>query len=406
MKGIDKKTDYGKPTMKIELKNNIFFPEDKIRGKIYLKSGNFLKNGIIIYEIFYQEKISITGKNSNLSIELRNSSQISHNSLEYPGLINYSLTKGINIPFEINIPASILPSFEFSNNPKKYGYIKYYFQIQIPEIKLIQKKFIIIRRNLIKLNSPLLFIAEKNEKILGIFNKICPTLSASYENKCCFFNEEISLKISYNKNNSKFGLKYIDVRLMRNVIFKLGENNGGKNNKNKQKKEKLNDLIFTDELYFEKKYINEKANNENIIFNVKIRVEEPEKLFNRHKVEYLDLGLEDKRQLVLYLPSLESKLEYFIRVEGIFDSIIPMENLFIKMPIFVCHKNKKNNLNNGPLNLLDSKNEKENNLNEINDNISNNKMKKEKTYTNGDEKEWNKMTNGQIIPKLYEENSE
>ena len=409
MNGINSFTDNGNPTIQIKLKNNIFFPRDKLNGKIYLKSGNFLTNGIIKFEIFYQEKISLLEKN-DLIIELNKPSKIFSYCLKYPGLVNYSLTKGINIPFKINLPSNILPSFEFSNKINKYGHIKYFLQIEIPELNLKQQKFIIIRKELdiIKMNSPLFFKAEKNEKIFGIFKQNIPILSTSLEKNYYFFNEEILLKICYNTNNSIFCLKYLNIRLLRNIVFKLKENN----NKDNSNKKEINDLIFNDELYFEKIYIDEKINNKNkdIFFDVKIKIEEPEKIFNNHKVEYLELGLKDKTQLILFLPSLDSNLfkcEYIIKVEGVFDSIIPMENLYINMPIFVYHKyndnnNKENNENN-EYNLLNSnlENEEKNYIKDNNEDNNNKVIKEDAIYTNQDKKEWNNKTNGQIIPQLY-----
>ena len=152
-------------------------------------------------------------------------------------------------------------------------------------------------------------------------------------------------------------------------------------------------------------------NNENkdILFDVKIKIEESEKLFNNHKVEYLELGLKDKTQLILFLPSLDStlfKCEYVIKIEGVFDSIIPIENLYINMPIFVYHKYKNNNESN-EYNLLNSnlENEEENYIKDKKENNEDNNNKKvikeEKTYTNKVKKEWKNATNGQIIPKYY-----
>ena len=67
-------TDYyskiGKPEMKIYLNNNIYFPGETIKGTLFLKSGNFLEKGIIIYEIYGQEKINEINK---YNIECNNS---------------------------------------------------------------------------------------------------------------------------------------------------------------------------------------------------------------------------------------------------------------------------------------------------------------------------------------------
>ena len=52
MDGLDHEIDYGKPEMNIYLENNIYFPGEVIKGKLFLKSGNFLKKSIIIYEMY------------------------------------------------------------------------------------------------------------------------------------------------------------------------------------------------------------------------------------------------------------------------------------------------------------------------------------------------------------------
>ena len=441
MNGIFRKVDYGKPEMKIDLKNNIFFPGEIIKGHIYLKSGNFLNKGIIIYTIYGQEKIT---RNNKYKIECNNSTKIFYSSLQYPGLIKYSILKGISIPFQIDLPSYILPSFEFSvitNNNNNYGYIKNFLQIEIPELNLMKQKFIIIRRPMIKFNSPLTFQSERNEKIFGLFNKGSPILKTSFDKNFYFFNEEINLKINFNNNNSKFNIKFIRIKLIRNVVFKLKENNDDS---------KINDLIFSDELFCKSININEKIDindrNKDIIFEEKIKIKESENVFNKHSVDYLTLGLKDKSNLILFLPSFDSSLfkcEYIINIEGIYDTLFPIDNLIINMPISVYHKIEGNNKNN-EFNLFNSnidineendennKNEEEdkNNENEdglipkpglnkeennnekyrnikngdINNNVNNNNIEEEevKTYRNDKEKEYNNnITNGQIIPELY-----
>ena len=435
MDGNYRKVDYGKPEMRINLKNNIYFPGEIIKGHIYLKSGNFLNKGVIIYTIYGQEKIT---QNNKYKIECNNSTKIFYSSLQYPGLIKYSILKGISIPFQIDLPSYILPSFEFSiitNNNNNYGYIKHFLQIEIPELNLIKQKFIIIRRPMIKLNSPLSFESERNEKIFGLFNKGSPLLKTSFDKNYYFFNEEIILKINFNNNNSKLNIKFIRIKLIRNIIFKLKENNDNS---------KINDLIFSDELFCKSININEKMDindkNKDIIFEEKIKIKEPENIFNKHNVDYLNLGLRDKSNLILFLPSFDSSLfkcEYIINIEGIYDTLFPIDNLIINMPISVYHKikgNSKNNefnLFNSNINLNEENEEKEeNNENEdglipkpgfnkiennneiyknikngdINDNINKNNIEEEevKTYRNDKDKEWNNnITNGQIIPELY-----
>ena len=424
MYSLDKEIDYGKPEMHINLKNNIYFPGETIRGKIFLKSGNFFKKGIIIYEIYGHEKI----KENKYDIECNNTTKIYYSSLEYPGLINYSLSKGIQIPFEINLPSYILPSFEFSryyiNDKNDYGYIKNFLQIEIPELKLMKQKFIIFRRPIVKLKTPLCFQAERNEKVLGIFNKGCPILKASYNKNYFYFNEEIPVKITLNNNNSKFNIKNINIKLIRNVVFKLKEN---------QEDKKIKDIIFSDELFNKNINLNEneKKDNKSDIINIeeKIKIEEPEKIFNKHIIDYLTLGLRDKSKLILFLPSFDSSLfkcEYFINITGIYDTIFPVSNLNINMPISVYNNENERMGENNEFNLLnwnydEDKNEesKNNENNELidkpgynkekinlskdnSDNSNINKINDEvKTYRNDEEKEWNNITNGQIMPELY-----
>jgi hypothetical protein len=183
MKGVHHETSNGKPEMKIYLENNIYFPGETIRGHLFLKSGNFLRKGIIIYDIFGYQKFSEVNK---YKVECKKSTNIYHISLEYPGLVNYSIIKGIKIPFEIKLPSNILPSFEYSINNKNYGYIKIFLHIKITELKLMKQKFIIIRRPMKQFNTPLIFQSEKNENILGIINKGCPILKASYDKNYFF----------------------------------------------------------------------------------------------------------------------------------------------------------------------------------------------------------------------------
>ena len=70
---IPREEDFGKPKMEIALKNNIYFPGEIIKGHIYLKSGNYLNKGVIIYTIYGQEKIT---QNNKYKIECNNSTKI------------------------------------------------------------------------------------------------------------------------------------------------------------------------------------------------------------------------------------------------------------------------------------------------------------------------------------------
>ena len=403
MDGCSEITDYGKPKMNIKLKSIDYFPGEIIKGNIYLTSGNFLVKGAIIYSIYGEEKI----KGSN-NIECNNSLDIYYSSLQYPGLINYSLIKGIQIPFEINLPLNIIPSFEYSlysnNKCDKYGYIKYYLKIEIPELNLICNQFIIIRKAITKLNSPLKFESEKDEKYFGLFKKVRPLLVVSYDKNYYYFNEEIGLKICFNNNNSSFNIKYIQIKLIRNIVFKL---------KNNYKDKNIEDIIYNDELFYEKinmyTKMDSKDKNKDIILNIKIKLEEPEKIFNKYNIDYLSLGLKDKSKLIFFLPSFDSTLfrcEYLIKIEGIYDSLLPIQNILINMPISVYHYSDEGSKEINDFNILNSnfnldeignnndvdgnfpqpnlnlKNENMNNINENNINENKSEEKEVKTFRN------------------------
>ena len=345
------KSDYGIPQMNIKLKNFIYFPEEIIKGNIVLSSGNYLKKGKIIYSIFGEEKI----KESN-NIECNNLINIYYSSLQYPGLINYSLIKGIKIPFEIKLKSNIIPSFEYSlysnNKYDRYGYIKYYLKIEIPELDLLCKQFIIIRKAITKLNSPLKFENEKDEKYFGLFKKVHPLLIVSYDKNHYYFNEEIGLKICFNNNNSIFKIKFIQIKLIRNIIFKLKDN---------IKDKRMEDIIYNDELFYEKidMYMKRDYNDKNkdIILNIKIKLEEPENIYNKYNIDFLTLGLRDKSKLIFFLPSLDSTLfrcDYLIKIEGIYDSTLPIQNILFNMPISVYHNSDEVKKENDDFNILNS----------------------------------------------------
>ena len=406
MFGVNTKIQNGNPEIFIFLNKNIFFPGNSIKGKIRLKSGNFLEKGIILYNIYAKENLT---EKINYNIKFNNIIQILNLYLEYPGLINFSLSLGIDIPFEINLPEGILPSFEYCTklNNKNYGYIKYYLKIKIPELNLTKEKFIIIRKPKIELNSSLNLDIDKKMKILGINDKGMPILNASLDKNCYYFKEEITIKIKYNKNNSKINIKNIEIKLIRNITYKIRE----KASRQENKKEKIKDIIYSDELYSKniliKDNFNDKKDEENKLFVEKIKLEEPENIFNKHKINYLDLFIKEKTDIIQFLPSFESKFfkcEYFIKIRGIYDTIFPNKNIIINIPISVYHNSNedKNKGNNSEINKIDINK----NIN-IENKIDNNKKEikdDEKIYRNDKEEEWNNITNGQIIPNLKEDN--
>ena len=186
----------------------------------------------------------------------------------------------------------------------------------------------------------------------------------SYDKNHYYFNEEIDLKICFNNNNSTFNIKFIQIKLIRNIVFKL---------KNSNKDKRMEDIIYNDELFDEKIDMHMKLDsndkNKDIILNIKMKLEEPESIFNKYNIDYLNLGLRDKSKLIFFLPSLDSTLfrcEYLIKIEGIYDSTLPIQNILINMPISVYHNSNEVKKENNDFNILNSHlnlNEKENNNN-------------------------------------------
>ena len=406
----------GKPEMSISLlKNDIeFFPSDKIKGHISLKSGNFLKKGVINYEIYSEEKII---EKIKYNIECYNKTEIYSSSLQYPELIDFSLTNGIEIPFELNLPSYILPSFEFSLNKKtNYGYIKTFLEIKIQELNLSKNKFIVIKRPKLILYSPLNITAERNEKILGIINKGCPLFSAEYEKNYYYINEIIKVKIHLDYNDSKFNIKYINVDLIRRVIYKLKDNYENDNitfyEPKYKNSNKIDDIIFTDILSHEQIKVNNDINNknQNQIFEINIKVKDPENIFNKYKIDYMQLGLKDKSNLISFLPSFDSclfKCEYFIQVSSVYDTKLPVKDMVINLPLSIYHfKEEEKNSDEEFLLLKSGIARAEIGNSEVSkeEQVNNNKEEKyeiksydKKSYTNNEKGVWNSTSNGGMM---------
>ena len=323
---LNYKVENGKPELSIYIENNIsFFPGEQIKGKLMLKSANLLKDAIIIYEIYSEEKY-ITKNN----IEKNKLTKVFYTSLQYNELINFSISNGIYIPFNIEIPKKIFPSFLYSL-PKNNGVIKNFLQITIKEFNLQKQHLLIIKKPFISLDMPLTYSTHQNYKLLKIFNKKSGlSLEASYKKNCYNFLNEIFLNI-HIINNNKYEIKKLNIQLIRTIIFKEIDNNKNLN--------EFNDVLFENNININKK--------NDINFDVILKIEEPESIFNKYKLNFnsLDnLNIKDKSKLIYFLPTINSNLfkcDYIIKIEGICDySIIPADNLVLTMPVIVCHQNE------------------------------------------------------------------
>lgn len=406
----------GNPVIKIILDKNEFFEGELINGYLYLKSFNLLKNGIIKYSLLNQEYYSYNENNKKNTEEKINHSIIV-SSLQYPQLIDYSFSKGINIPFSINLPQKLLPNFEYCL-VRANGYVRNFIQIEIPELNLLTGQLIVIKKKFKLLKSPLTFKTEQKQNLFGIFNKGSLSMNASYKTNCYSFFSNIPVEINIiNNSDNNIDIITINCKLLRKITFK---------NKNNNKDLEFNDILFINEMNIDIKL---DKDNPQLQINSEINLEEPESLFNKYKLDLTNFNyqsIKDKQNIIKLIPDINSDLficEYKIKIECIYKSMLKRNNICLYMPLSVYHENhnlieekKENNLNNDEMkkkiynqNKNDKpKNEKEkvnkeNNVNE--NNIMQNKNKEKRNikeshiYTNYGNDDWNTPTNGCLNPR-------
>ena len=391
----------GEPKLNIILDKYDFFPGEELKGKLRLQSYNLLKKGLFFYQLFNNEHYSYKNKDNSL-VEENKINSIIIQSLTFPELIDYSLTRGINIPFSINLPIDMIPSFEYSRK-KEMLYNRNYIRVKVEEFKLIAQKFIIIKKPF-KLLKELSFSASKNENILGIFNKGNIFLKASYERSCYEFFGKIPIEIIIiNDSNKNIDIIKINIQFIRNIKFK--------NAKDGEPKDILfNDILSNSEISINKEL---EKNGKELKFNADINIEEPESIFNTHKIEivnFLHFNIKTKYDLIKLIPDINSNLfvcKYKIKIECIYKSILKNENICIYMPVSVCHENnivlKDNESDNNPPNkeeILKIEINREKNIKEIRNEKDENGYKEPNIYTNNKDYDSYTPTNGALLPKI------
>ena len=344
---LDYEVRRGEPLLNISLKENDFFPGEIIRGNIFLKSWNLLKKGVINYMIFNKEYYFYNNESKNIKLEQKKLNNIFIKSLTYKEIIDYSLSEGISIPFSILLPKDIFPNFEYCLR-KVNVYIRYYLQIEIPELNLIKQKLFIVKKPFKLLESPLSFNITDNFGLLDLYKKENISFNASYKKNCYEFYDKIPIEINITTNSNKnIDITKIKIKLLRKIILK-------------------NDLEFCDILFNNEMIINEKTdkNNNDLIINTDIYLEEPESLFNKYKLEspYLNSSyISDKSALIKLIPDINSNLikcEYKIQIYFSYNTFFKKkEDLLLIMPISVCHKKKifNNELNSKNILIYDKR---------------------------------------------------
>ena len=410
---LEYKVKNGEPEINIILEKNDYYPNEIIKGYIFLISGNLLKKGIINYKLYNKQYYSYKDNDKKEINKTKYNSLISK-SLTYSQIIDYSLSKGINIPFQIKLPNNICPSFEYTLIQFN-GHIRNYIEIEIPEFNLKLQKIIIIKKPFNLMKSLLSF---NNNKYLNIFNKGHISLNASYKTNCYAFLDKIPIEINIDNNsNSNVDITKINIKLERIITFKNIDDNIHY---------KKNDILYNNDIYIDKTL---DKNNNKIKVNIEINIEEPESLFNKYQIELTNFNytyIQDKSKLIKLIPNIDTdlfKCEYFIKIKLIYKSFLTSDNICLDMPLSLFHentivdldKNKENILNNNNIqtkdeNEFDNSNIKKNkniikvnNENKIekNKNLNNKKnIKEPHLYTNNGNDDWNTPTNGALVPSV------
>ncbi len=397
---LDYKVNNGEALINIILEKYDFFPGEIIKGNLILKSFNFLKKGIVEYKLFNHEYYSYNEEtNLNSNLERKNINIIFTKSLVYNNYIDYSLSKGIKIPFSILLKNDIFPNFEYCLSKVK-GYIRNFLEINIPELNLTKQQLIIIKKPFMITESLLSFNKVENLNIFGIFKKGNISFNASYKKNCYRFLDKVPIKVIIQINgNNNVNIIKIKNLLLRKIIFK---NNNNINNI------EIKYLLFNNQIDIN---INLDKNNNHLELDNYVCIEEPESLFNKYKLKihnFYFLNIKDKSYLMKLIPDVDSNLikcEYKIIIIITYSSSFKKGDVCLEMPIYVYHEenkinfeiNKESNLNNKKTDILiNNDKEKE----EIKYEIQNEKKKKNVNikephiFTNYGDDYWNTPTNG------------
>ena len=348
--------------IEVLLEKEVLYPGDKISGTIKCKIPEKINiNDIIIKlknEEGYIERIQ-KGKNSH-TVKKNSDNimiQIFFNLKQYLN-INKSLVTlepGEYIfPFNFIIPDFIQPSFSFNFNSGK-GYNHYYIIIELDlpygtKINFNPKseKTIIILSYSQKLGKDLFFSKENEIYKWGLSFQGTINLSAFYPKNYFIYDENIPLKITIDNTLGGMEVNYINIKLIRNIVFYKYNYFG-------------NNLYHTCIIINKEIYINVKP-GETSLFNYELILKNNE--LNKNY-----------GQISLNLPSvsLENlKCEYLIEIYIAYESAtFSGSKPKLILPIFIGHKYKDDSFknisekyNNNDLNDL--------NINNINDIPSNN----------------------------------
>ena len=309
----------------ITCEKNFYFPGEQINMKIYIKSDIPLKKGLLTFEIIQNEfwkgmKVSPILKTKEMQNET-NSNILFTQTLQFNQFTDNALiSKGLEIPFTIQLPNYMLPSLEYIIIDQ-LAYIRTNLVVKLNEINLVKNVFLMINKPISPLSTPLKFSVQLG-KILGFFGSNNGIIEVSYPANNYTFHTSIPLNFHVNIDNEN--ITSITTRLVRKISF--------------FHKGKSDSVI---ELKDDLVKIDSEIKNKISDFNLNIQVIEPESIFNKYVVNYSGIRVPQKNQLIYLIPSIETsiiKVEYYIKIKPNYDSIINLKKTELKLPLSISHQ--------------------------------------------------------------------
>jgi hypothetical protein len=317
---------------KITTHKNLFFPGEQVNLKIYIKTSKTLKTGNLTFQIKQQEfwqgsKTTGLLRNKKEADQDQNTNILYNNQFQFQALINNSnISKGIEIPFTIQLPNYMLPSLEF-NIFERFASIRTHLTVKINELGVETFAFLVINKPPSPLNSPLKLSVPLANKVLGIFGSKHGVIEASYPSNNFSFYTNIPLSIHIDKG--KESVNSITTKLVRKIRFL----HGGKEE---------SDLLVKDNLIA----IESPINSDICDINLNVQVIEPESVINKYINNINGVQVPDKKQLIYLVPSIETnliKVEYYIKITPNMDALINLKKSELILPLSISHRSINDN---------------------------------------------------------------
>ena len=317
---------------KITTHKNLFFPGEQVNLKIYIKTSKTLKTGNLTFQIKQQEfwqgtKTAGLLRNKKEFDNDQNTNILYNNQFQFQALINNSnISKGIEIPFTIQLPNYMLPSLEF-NIFERFACIRTHLTVKINELGYETFAFLVINKPPSPLNSPLKLSVPLANKVLGIFGSKHGVIEASYPSNNFSFYTNIPLTIHIDKG--KESVNSITTKLVRKIRFL----HGGKEE---------SDLLIKDNLIV----IESPINSDICDINLNVQVIEPESVINKYINNINGVQVPDKKQLIYLVPSIETnliKVEYYIKITPNMDALINLKKSELILPLSISHRSINDN---------------------------------------------------------------